>query len=543
MARPRTVAAIDIGTNSIKLLVARVDPRDPEHYEEILREKEMVRLGQETLASGRLSDEAIADGVDCLIRYAALARAAGAKEITAVATCAVREAENGAELVEQARKTAGLSIAVISGEEEARLVTRAVRRDLPLAADPLLVIDVGGGSTEIVVAKGKRILLERSLELGSVRLTDLFVKHDRLEAKARRKLVKEIRARLSGISRAVRRSRFRTAVGTSGTIMSLAEIVDAAKGRGPAGTGHREVTRAEIRAAARLMVETTLKQKLRIPGLDPERRDIITAGAILLDEAMEAFGIETLLVSDRSLRDGLLLEAARGPRSLPGPEAGKRSVRHQSVERLARRGFLKPDHAERTRQLALSLFDQTHVLHQLADREREWLEHAATLHDLGLAISYSRHHHHSHYLIVHGGLAGFTTDEVELIGLVARYHRKAPPKASHQDFRRLDPWKKPVVMKLAALLRIADGLDRTHRGVVTGVKVEIRRRKVLLTVQARGPCELEVWAARRKGTLFERVFGRKLALKALRSARPARGPRTARPRLTRGGGFLALVAS
>ena len=279
-----------------------------------------------------------------------------------------------------------------------------------------------------------------------------------------------------------------------------------------------------------------------MPGLDPERRDISTAGAILLVELMKAFGIETLLVSDRSLRDGLLLEAASGPKAR-SPEVGKRNVRHHSVERLARRGFLQPDHAEKTRDLALALFDQTHVLHQLADREREWLEHAATLHDLGLAISYSRHHHHSYYLIVHGGLAGFTKDEVELIGLVARYHRRSVPKASHQDFRRLDPWKKPVVVKLAALLRIADGLDRTHRGVVTGLKAEIRRKKVILTAHARGPCELELWAAKKKAGLFEKVFGRKLVLKAARSMRPARAPRTARPRSTGGGGFLSLVAS
>jgi exopolyphosphatase/guanosine-5'-triphosphate,3'-diphosphate pyrophosphatase len=542
MGQPRTVAAIDIGTNSIKLLVARVDPRDPEHYEEILREKEMVRLGQETLTAGRLSDEAIADGVDCLIRYAALARAAGAREITTVATCALREAENAAEFVEQVRKAAGLSVAVISGEEEARLVTRAVRRDLPLASDPLLVVDIGGGSTEIVVAKGKRILLARSLELGAVRLTDLFVKEDPLGVKARRRLVKEIRTRLSGVARPVRRRRFRTAVGTSGTIMSLAQVVDAQKRHGPAGTGHREVTRAEITAAARLMWETTLKQKLRVPGLDPERRDIITAGAILLEELMEAFGIESLLVSERSLRDGLLLEAAPGLKSVP-VEAGKRNVRHHSVERLARRGFLQPDHARQTRELSLSLFDQTHVLHQLADREREWLEHASTLHDLGLAISYSRHHHHSYYLIVHGGLAGFTRDEVELIGLVARYHRKSAPKGSHQGFRRLDPWKKPVVVKLAALLRIADGLDRTHRGVVTSLRVEIRRKKVILTAQARGACDLELWAARKKAALFEKVFGRKLVLKSVRVMRPARARRTARPRVAHGGGFLALVAS
>ena len=160
----KNIAAIDVGSNSIKLLVARHDPSDGGHWSEVLREKEMVRLGQETLASGSLSEEAMADGIDCLVRYAALARAAGAGAITAVATCAVREAANGDEFVERVRKETGLRLAVISGEEEARLITRAVRSELPPSCDPLLVLDIGGGSTEVVVAKGDKILLAESLE-------------------------------------------------------------------------------------------------------------------------------------------------------------------------------------------------------------------------------------------------------------------------------------------------------------------------------------------------------------------------------------------
>ncbi|HUM01633.1 MAG TPA: hypothetical protein VL084_05065, partial [Thermoanaerobaculia bacterium] len=179
----RTVATIDIGSNSIKLLVARLDPEDPDHYDEVLREKEMVRLAQETLTTGVLSEEAMEDGVDCVRRYAALARAAGASRITAVATCAVREAENGAEFIRRVRKETGVKPAVISGEEEARLTMRAVRLDLPASCDPLLVVDIGGGSTEVVVASGDEIALAESLDLGAVRLTERFVKSDPLSGK------------------------------------------------------------------------------------------------------------------------------------------------------------------------------------------------------------------------------------------------------------------------------------------------------------------------------------------------------------------------
>ncbi len=531
--RERTVASIDIGTNSVKLLVARLDPRDPSHWEEILREKEMVRLGQETLVSGAFSEEAIADGVDVLVRYAALARAAGAKEIVTVATCAVREAGNGADFVRQAERAAGLTIQVVSGEEEVRLVTRAVRQELPFSEDPLLVIDIGGGSTEIVVARGRRILLAKSLELGAVRLTDLFARKDPLPPRARRALVKEIRLRLAGLGRQVRRSRFRTAVGTSGTIESLADVAEALKGSLRSGSGQRELSRKEIGRVARLLSRTTLRQKLRIPGLDPDRRDIITAGALLLRELMGAFGIGTLRVSERSLREGLILDAFPVRRGSGEALRAGRGVRHESVERLARRSFLPPEHARRTRDLSLSLFDQTHSLHQLADREREWLEHAAYLHDVGLAIGYSGHHRHSWYLIAHGSLSGFTKEELGVIALVARYHRKSMPKAGHPEFRRLDPWNRPVVEKLAALLRIADGLDRTHRGLVRRIRVDVRRRKVLIEAETAGPVDLELWAARKKGDLFERLFGRRLVLKEVRVALTRRRPRSssARPRL------------
>ena len=521
MPDPRTVATIDIGSNSIKLLVARLDPEDPDHYDEVLREKEMVRLAQETLTTGILSEEAMADGVDCVRRYAALARAAGASRITAVATCAVREAENGIEFVRRVRKETGVKPAVISGEEEARLTMRAVRLDLPASCDPLLVVDIGGGSTEVVVANGDEIALAESLDLGAVRLTERYVKSDPLSGKDAARLAKAVRSRLKKLARPVRKTRFRTAVGTSGTILALAGIARALHGRAPPGAGHLSVTRRDLARAVKLLRRTTLKEKARVHGLEPERRDIITAGGVLLLTIMETLGIETLLVSERSLRDSLVLESPSGGRG-----GDERDSRRASVERLARRSGVTDGHPARVRDLAVRLFDKTHSLHQLTPLEREWLEHAAILHDVGLSIGYQRHHHHSYYLIVHGGLKGFSRDEVEVIAQVARYHRKASPSGRHQPFRRLDPWKKPVVEKLSALLRLADGLDRTHRGHVSGVRVELRRKKVVVTAEARGPAELEAWAAKEKSDLFERVFGRRVVIRLRRSAaRVAAGPR------------------
>ena len=511
MAAGKVLAAIDVGSNSIKLLVARRDPEDPGHAFEVLREKEMVRLGQQTLAEGALSEEAMEDGLDCLARYAALARAAGAESIAAVATCAVREAANGGEFVRRARRETGIRLAVISGEEEARLITRAVRADLPPSCDPLLVLDIGGGSTEVVVATGEKVLLAESLDLGAVRLTDLHVSSDPLSPRDERALRKTVRSRLKRLEKPVAKAKIKTAVGTSGTILAVAEIAARMNGREGAGAGHRSLSRRDLKKVVDLLVSSTLKQKARIPGLESDRADIVTAGAILLQELFRSFGIETLLASERSLRDALVLESPLPTRRRPG----ERNVRRESVRRLASRSGAPPRHAERVRDLALALFDQTHALHQLTALEREWLEHAALLHDLGLSVAYARHHHHSHYLIRHGDLKGFTQDEVEVIALVARYHRKAPPDPSHEAFRSLDPWKKPVVEKLAALLRVADALDRTHRGLVTKTRVVLRGKKAHLTLGARSACDLELWALKKKGKLFERVFGTKLAARVV----------------------------
>ncbi len=508
----KTLAAIDVGSNSIKLLVARRDPSDGGHWSEILREKEMVRLGQETLASGSLSEEAMADGIDCLVRYAALARAAGAGAITAVATCAVREAANGDEFVKRVRKETGLRLAVISGEEEARLITRAVRSELPPSCDPLLVLDIGGGSTEVVVAKGDRILLAESLDLGAVRLTDLFVSSDPLSAKDERRLRRAVRSRLERLRKPVRRAKVKTAVGASGTILAVAAIAAGLRGRSPVGAGHRALDRKDVTRIASLLGKSTARQKLRIPGLEADRRDIVTAGAILLEELLRAFDVEALLVSDRSLRDALVLEA---PAAAGRGRNAERNIRRESVSRLGKRSGLSRVHAGRVRDLALALFDQTHSLHQLTALERGWLEHAAVLHDIGLSVAYARHHHHSYYLILHGDLKGFTQAEVELIALVARYHRKAPPLDAHEPFRALDPWKKPVVEKLAALLRVADALDRTHRGLVKRIRVTFRGKRAHMALSARQPLDLELWALRKKGRLFEKTFGVDLVARAV----------------------------
>ncbi len=508
------LAAIDIGTNSIKLLLAAVDEGGV--LEVLSREKSQVRLGSHTLASGRLSPDAIEAGVTAIEQFLRSVEAQEARLVRAVATCAVREAENSQEFLEAVRRRTGVEVDVISGEEEARLIHLAARSEFSSRLDPLFLVDIGGGSTEFVVSNGSRVLLTESLPLGAVRLADLV--HDDPPSDRDRKAVKKaIRAVARRATEAVRKTGFKTCVGSAGTIQSLSLVHEAAiLGREPIPSGHRTLTRAGLKKVNRILRKTTQKEKMRVPGLDPRRRDIAVPGGILLAWILKRAGADGIVVGERGLREGIILDYAsrHGER-----RAGDRDVRARSVDRLLRRANAEILHASHVARLALQLFDQTHALHQLTAAEREWLQFGALLHDVGCSIGFARHQQHSYYLITHGDLTGFSAEEIEVIASVARYHKGKGPRESHENWKRLDPYLRPVVEKLAALLRIADGLDRSHRQLVTDVACRVRPRRVELDAVARGDCEAELEAARRKANLFERVFHREPALRAVPAGR------------------------
>ncbi len=511
----KKLAAIDIGTNTIKLLVAAVDPDGV--LEVLAREKSLVRLGSETLATGRLSPEAIEAGASAVEQFQRSIAAQGAELVRAVATCAVREAENSQEFLEAVKRRTGVLVDVISGEEEARLIHLGVRSEVPARLDPLFLVDIGGGSTEFVVSNGSRVHLTESLPLGVVRLADRFGRSDPLSDRDRRAMRKTIRSAARKAAEAVRKTGFKTCVGSSGTIQSLSLVHEAAVlGREPMATGHRTLTRAGLKKVNRILRKTSQKEKLRVPGLDPRRRDISVPGGILLSWILKHTGADAIVVGERGLREGILLDhvACQGRRP-----AADRDVRARGVDRLLRRGNAEVLHAAHVARLALELFDKTHALHQLTATEREWLQYGALLHDVGCYVGFSKHQQHSYYLITHADLIGFSAEEIEVIASIARYHKGKGPRESHENWKRLDPYLRPVVEKLAALLRIADGLDRSHRQLVSDLACRVRARRVEFDAVARGDCEAELDAARRKANLFERVFHRRPVFRAVPAAR------------------------
>jgi len=521
----QTLGSIDIGSNSVKLLVAKVS-RDGS-LEPIVREKEMIRLGHETFATGRLSEEAIEAGSAGVERLVRIARSAGAESVRAVATCAVREAENAAAFVEAVKARCGIDVDVISGEEEARLITLAVRSEFPASCDPLLLIDIGGGSTELVVSDGNRVLMAESVALGAVRLGEKYVRHDPITTDDWRDLKRAIRRRVGAAARKVRKAGFKTCVGTSGTIQSMSMISEAAvRGREIFPSGHRTLSRKELKKVIKLLRRTTLKEKLKVPGLDPKRRDIAVPGGALLAELLKATGSSEILTGERGLREGILLDSLA--RSRGGAVAPiSRDLREKSVDRLARRWNVEWMHARCVAKLADEIFQSTHSLHQMTETEREWLRFAAILHDAGASVGPARHHKHSYYLITHGDLTGFSSEEIATIAAIARYHRGGRPKERHPEWESLDPWRRQSVEKLAAILRVADGLDRGHRQVVESVTCRLRQKKVIFDVSALEDPGPELDAALEKSKLFVRIFGRKPVFRTGESA--------ARPRRVAGG--------
>jgi exopolyphosphatase/guanosine-5'-triphosphate,3'-diphosphate pyrophosphatase len=506
MTSPTTLAAIDVGTNSFHLVVARVvgDSR----FEIIAREKDIVRLGSGGGDMKQLTPAAIQRGVDALRHLKRIADISDAP-VRAVATSAVREAENNDEFVRRAREEAGVEIEVVSGIEEARLIHLGVLQSLPVFERRLLLCDIGGGSTELLIGQRGSVLASRSLKLGAVRLTARFFAGDRLHPAAVGSCRTFVRSILAAFTKEVEAHGFEVAVGSSGTILALAAMARAADGS-PVKTLNATILRADELAAIvkRLVDARSVEARAKLPGLDAGRADIILAGALILEGVFEAFAIEEMTVSDHALREGVLLDTIQ--RTHGGSLHHLRDVSRRSVRALADLFDEEPEHSAHVASLALDLFDDTAPIHGLDGGCREYLEAAALLANVGLFVSHSQHHLHSYYVIRNSDrLTGLTDTEIEIIAQIARYHRKSAPKPSHEAFARLRPEDQHVVRVLAGILRVAIGLDRSHEGRVRAVEVALRRGKLVVRPVPAGDADLvlERYAADERKGLLEDVLG------------------------------------
>jgi exopolyphosphatase / guanosine-5'-triphosphate,3'-diphosphate pyrophosphatase len=464
------LAVLDVGSNTVHLVV--VDGKPDGTFVPVARERDTLRLAEAAFPGRFLPDEA----VDRLIASVKQKRQAAdrlhAEALVGFATSAIREARNGADALGRVREATGVSISVLSGVEEARLTYYATRRWTAFSANRLLVVDIGGGSLEVAGGEGDRPELVESLPLGVARLTRRFLRSDPPREDELAALRVHALAVLGPLAERVRDQPWEVVCATSKTFRNLGVF-------------------------ARALPEApTPPHAFGFAGVDGQTAPVLTR---------EALNVAAGYIASSNTKERAKLNGGQDGQPVEDP-------RRRAVLEFARRNGWDEPHSRQVTKLALSLFDQTAELHELGPSERELLEVAGLLHDVGFAVAQSSHHKHSLYLIRNADLDGFGQEELAVIANVARYHRKALPSERHPDFQALSEGERLLVRRLAALLRIADGLDADHFQVVQEVEVHLEDGIARLDLRARDLPDRDVWAAEQGGDLFEKEFGRRLEL-------------------------------
>ena len=529
---------MDIGTNSVRLAVVEVQANGT--WTTLASQKQVVRLGEGEFdaaqdAPGKakerddeggghsLTEAAIARGALVCARFAEVARGFGAEEIVALATAAVREADNGEEFVSRVRDLADLDVRIISGQEEARLIYLGCVSGIDLPpGERALFMDIGGGSTELIVGDSAGYAFLDSLKMGAIRLTAEGIADPSkpVPPAAWADLQRHVRGLLVPAARAIAQAGFSVMYGSSGTAQNLAEIVaQSASVPAPTSLRNYELSLADIQATTKRLCGLTLEQRRRVPGINPERADIIIGGSAILQTVMETVGAGSIRISDRGLREGIIVDRLRRGDRPVIPNAGREeSARRRSINQLMAATRVDEAHAAHIVHVALTLFDQWKALglHEYGPA-RELLEYAALLHDAGFFVSHTDHQKHSYYLIRHSELLGFNDREIEIMANLALYHRKSVPRRKHPQFAKLDPKTQRVIRVLSCILRFAEALDRGHLMQVKEVHCEklTKPDRILMTLYASADAQLELWAAEAQAPAFEKTFALPLAVRVL----------------------------
>jgi exopolyphosphatase/guanosine-5'-triphosphate,3'-diphosphate pyrophosphatase len=513
------LAAIDIGSNSIKLVVVEASAGDS--FAVLAREKEVVRLGHDTLTHGVLAPEAIERAASCVKRFRSIAEARGAETVRAIATASVREARNRARFIREVKRRAGVRVEILSGIEEARLIGVAAAAGCAQThGAPLVNVDIGGGSTEISLMSAGLPLQLFSVKLGAVGLTEKLLSNDPPKPKEIRALRCEIRAALERPAREMRGARWLHATGTSGTILAVGEVLRLRAQQREAGREEQgvqpagnEIVLGQLAHLNEKLAGATLAERRGVPGISNQRAEIVVAGAQILEGVMEVFQINMLRTCDYALREGVVIDRLRELEAESRPPAPDISdPRLLGVLAVGRRFGYEEAHALQVARLAEKIFDAIATDFELTRHHRTLLSTAALLHDAGYHIAHEEHHKHSLYLIKNSEVTGFSEAELGVVANVARYHRGAPPRERHADFAALNQQDKLTVTRLAAILRLADALDRSHDSRISDLQLTKTDDGAQLRLVSTLDCERELSAAGQKRDLFEEVFDCKLEI-------------------------------
>jgi exopolyphosphatase / guanosine-5'-triphosphate,3'-diphosphate pyrophosphatase len=517
------IAAIDIGTNSIHMVIAQ--STQGAGFEVVEREREVVQIGRGSFDAGRLVPDAIRRTTDALSRFVQLARRMQTDRILCTATAAVRESKNGGEFLRAAREISGVTPRVIPGEEEGRLIYLAVRRALQLDDEPALMIDIGGGSMQLVVGDRDRMQLATGAPLGALRLREMILESDPPTNRELRELRRTVRKRAKGAIAKVLELEPTGVYGSSGSIHALAQAV-AWQERGAAiehMNGH-VLPLEGLQRLTRELAHMDESERAALRGLDTKRAEIILPGAVVLQHVLEEVGADGITISDFGVREGLVIDYLERHAAEITALDKVQDVRLRSVYGLLRKFHDDERHVRHVAALSLALFDGLRREHDLPDEARDLLHYAALLHDLGEAIGHDGHAEHSRYVILNGNLRGLSAEQLALVANVARYHGASRPKKRDEYFRRLSKTQRRAVRWLAAMLRIAEGLDRSHYQLVKSLQIRRGPKSLTISAATRGDAQLEHWAAQERAGLLSRLVGMPVRIRRVEATKSKEAP-------------------
>ena len=508
----KRIAALDLGTNSFHVVIADIYPDGS--FRTVDKLKEMVNLAERGM-KGRLSRNAMDRGISALKKIKILCDSYGVERILAYATSAIREAENGGEFIQRMIDDIQIKARAISGKKEAELIGQAIQHAVSFDDETVLMVDIGGGSVEFILGDKENIFYSSSKKIGAARMAAEFVEHDPITEDEINRLRKHFSNELKDLFEAMQQHEVQTIVGSSGTMENIADMI-ADRQSITASVTLNELTYStkSYKKFHKDFIKMDREERLDQSGLEEKRVDIITPGVVLLDFLIERAGIEQVKISESALREGMILDYIKKEKESLDLEllADFPEPRRRSVFELLRKCDWHEEHSTHVANMALQLFDELQDDLDLPDEDRELLEYASYMHDIGYYISHRKHHKHALYLIRHADLKGFTENEINIMANVARYHRRSTPKKRHKRYRKLDKPVRKRVKQLSGILRVADGLDRSHYQNVQKLEIEQGEETITLYITTQADPQLEIWGAMRKSHLFEKITGKTLEI-------------------------------
>lgn len=513
MAKKIVISAIDVGTNSFHMVTASIAPNGSLNI--VSKDKEVVRLGSSSGDMKYLQRDAVKRGIKTLKAFAKIAENEKAR-IRAVATSAVREAENKEEFTEKVRNETGIELEVVSGMEEARLIALGVVNAISTGEKRALIIDIGGGSTETIVSLKGENLHKQSTKLGAIRLTKKYFEKIPYTNESIEECKRFIRGEWARVLNKIRNVGYDMAIGSSGTFSTIITMAFLRKNAElPKNINAIEVSSEDVLGVINSIKKANSYEDIAaLPGMDSTRIDIILGGALIIEVAIEELGIEKFVLSAYALREGILYDTIHKSYSLQKTRHLS-DLRYKTIVDLCHKYDQDMNHLEHIKMLCNKLYDSLVKIHKMGDNERELLEAAAYLHDVGFHISHDKHHKHSYYIIKHSMMAGFTNDEAELIANIARYHRKSHPSNTHKYYSYQSDEKKKIIWLLGGILRIAEGIDRRQIQNVEDIKVKIKEEEIVIKLigkEGKDYPDIEQWGANRRRAMLEEYLNKEIKI-------------------------------